>query len=702
MTDQSALRRQPALDGIRAVAVVLVLLFHAGFGWMSGGYLGVSVFFTLSGYLITNLLLDEHDRSGRIVYSRFYSRRLRRLLPASAACLMGIVVLRALGEFRFVGGLRTDLLGAALQVSNWVQLAGSSSYSKLFDSSSAFASPVAHFWSLAIEEQFYLVWPVALLVIVRASRGRPRRLVVALGALTISFAALAPLIAVVWGADAAYWATPARLGELLVGALLAAALRADMLGPATITPPWSTVLTGGCLGCIVALSVVLPSDGGPAFSGWLTPFALLSAGLIVGLQGAGPIRDVLSTRLLVWIGGLSYAVYLFHWPVYLVMREHGWSLTDPVGFTLALGITFALAWLSGRFLEQPIRSASWDPPRVFAGAAVSAFVVVALVSAVPMARGFLQVDRAQLAAAAIQPTGSLVPLRPQRGAGPDDRVVVPPAGTTASSSVPGDEAVPLPSDTIAPPATEPMDPDAAAVASAVLDIPELPQVSRPVRVVVVGDSTALYVGSGLAAWAVAHPDVMQVEIVWSQGFGFLTSGTITSWDAQQYVDRSGQLLAKEIPGTLDRVQADVVVYMVTVDDILDRRWSEAEGVLRPTAPAYAQRLEAAYDGSIGLALDHGAASVVWLIPPVTGSWSTGTELRQRDRQDAQADVIRRVAAGHGATSVVDLDAWFEASGKASDRSVRPDGVHLTEVSGAMLADEFLGPTLVRLAVDGAP
>ncbi len=686
MSETNTLRRQPALDGIRAVAVVLVLLFHAGFRWMSGGYLGVSVFFTLSGYLITDLLLDEHDRTGRIAFSRFYTRRIRRLLPASAACLAGIVVLRALGEFRFVGGLRTDLLGAALQVSNWVQLVGSSSYSKLFDSSSAFASPVAHFWSLAIEEQFYLVWPLALVGLVRAVRGRPRRLVIVLGAVTVVFALLALLIAAVWGADAAYWATPARLGELLVGAVLAAALRADIAVLSSITARWSTVLTAACLGGIVALSVVLPSDRGPAFSGWLTPFALVSAGLILGLQGVGPVHALLSTRGFVWVGGLSYALYLFHWPVYLVLREHGWNLTEPVGLAIALGITVGLAWVSGWVIEKPIRTASWDAPRVFAGAAAITLMVVALVFTVPTARGFLEVDTDQLATSAIQPAGSLVPLRPSGNVdaqtNPSATVPISDAGSTTVTSTPVESADLVP--TSAP------------------EVQRLPEVSRPVRVVVVGDSTALYVGSGLAGWAAEHPDLMQVDIMWSQGFGFLTSGTITSWDAQQYVDRSGELIAKEIPGILDRVDADIVVYMVTVNDVLDRRWTESEGVLRPPDAAYSERLQAAYDGSIGLALDHGASSVVWLIPPVTGSWSTTPELKQRDRQDAQADVIRRAAAASDPASVVDLDAWFEASGKAADRSFRPDGVHMTEESGAALAGEFLGPSLVRIAVEGAP
>ena len=153
---------QPALDGLRAVAVVMVLLFHAGFGWMHGGYFGVSMFFTLSGFLVTSLLLTEADTTGKVSLGRFYARRARRLLPASLLCLVAIVVASALGEFSLVPNLSRQLTGAVLQVYNWVQLSGGSSYTALFASAPALTSPVEHYWSLAIEEQFYLLWPLVL------------------------------------------------------------------------------------------------------------------------------------------------------------------------------------------------------------------------------------------------------------------------------------------------------------------------------------------------------------------------------------------------------------------------------------------------------------------------------------------------------------------------------------------------------------
>ncbi|HRD99921.1 MAG TPA: acyltransferase, partial [Ilumatobacteraceae bacterium] len=146
---------QPALDGVRAVAVAVVLLFHLGLSWMPGGYLGVSVFFTLSGFLITALVVREVEHTGRVSIGAFYTRRLKRLLPASLTCLAAVSVLGAAGVWTGVANLRRDLLGALLQVANWVQLLAGESYTELQSKRAGIISPLDHYWSLAIEEQFY-------------------------------------------------------------------------------------------------------------------------------------------------------------------------------------------------------------------------------------------------------------------------------------------------------------------------------------------------------------------------------------------------------------------------------------------------------------------------------------------------------------------------------------------------------------------
>ena len=179
---------------MRALAVAIVLVFHQG--WLDGGYVGVSVFFTLSGYLITSLALVEHDRTGRLDVRAFYARRVRRLFPASVACLAGVVVLAWSGLFDDVEHLRRDLWAAFAQVYNWVALSSGQTYADLVAGGEGVRSPLDHYWSLAIEEQFYWVWPLAMVLVLRTGR---RRRVLLVGALAVAAAVAAPVIAAVWG-----------------------------------------------------------------------------------------------------------------------------------------------------------------------------------------------------------------------------------------------------------------------------------------------------------------------------------------------------------------------------------------------------------------------------------------------------------------------------------------------------------------------
>ncbi len=169
---------QPALDGVRGVAVALVLLFHGGFSWMSGGYVGVSVFFTLSGFLITGLLMAEHDRDGSISVRSFYVRRLRRLMPASLLCLAAVSVAAAFGEFGGLPNVRRDILAALFQVANWNALANGTSYADLIARTAGQVGPVDHFWSLSVEEQFYWIWPIVAVLGLSWLRRRGRACVV--------------------------------------------------------------------------------------------------------------------------------------------------------------------------------------------------------------------------------------------------------------------------------------------------------------------------------------------------------------------------------------------------------------------------------------------------------------------------------------------------------------------------------------------
>jgi peptidoglycan/LPS O-acetylase OafA/YrhL len=277
---------QPALDGVRGLSIVLVLLFHGGFSWMAGGYVGVSVFFTLSGFLITRLLIREHADHGRINVVRFWGKRIRRLAPASIVCLVGVAVLGAAGAFGDAPTLGRDLVGAVVQLANWFELASDVTYSEqVLD----LQSPLAHYWSLAIEEQFYLLWPLAMVAVLR--RRRPDRVIVGLA---VAAGLAAPIIAAVWGSRAAYWSTPSRIGEILIGAALAAVLDQRHQRP----PRWVALLALPALVTIVWAATQWSSGSGPAYDGLFPLFALASAALILSLQVSSPLRRAMAFRYL--------------------------------------------------------------------------------------------------------------------------------------------------------------------------------------------------------------------------------------------------------------------------------------------------------------------------------------------------------------------------------------------------------------------
>ncbi len=347
---------QPALDGVRAIAVAMVLVFHLDLGFYAGGYLGVSVFFTLSGYLITSLLIRERGRSGRISFSGFYLRRVRRLLPASLFCIGAVAVMASLGAFDRSGDLKPSLFGALFQVQNWVALASDQSYADLFTA----PSPLDHFWSLAIEEQFYWIWPVAVAgiatLLARPGRGSRRDghfvlpMLVLFGITAIS----APITYALWGADAAYFATWTRMAEILAGAVLAAVLADRAAADRAASPRWQSI-GWISLALVLVAGAVLPAGHGLAYQGGLPLFAVCSAGLILGLQAAGPLQRWLSTWPFRQLGRISFGVYLYHWPVFVYLDGTRTGLDRWPLAIIRLAVTFALAIASFHLLERPIR-----------------------------------------------------------------------------------------------------------------------------------------------------------------------------------------------------------------------------------------------------------------------------------------------------------------------------------------------------------
>jgi peptidoglycan/LPS O-acetylase OafA/YrhL/lysophospholipase L1-like esterase len=355
--DRDALGYEPALDGLRAVAVMVVLLFHARFSWMPGGFLGVSSFFTLSGFLITSLMLKEWRDTSSLDVRGFFSRRFRRLLPASWLTMGIVVLMGAAGIWTTdqLRDLRGDIPWALAELVNWHFIFAGRSYGSQF----AAPSPLEHYWSLAVEQQFYLLLPAVVIAVLAMARRRGSRNGVTALAVVLGAMALVSLSLNWWFAresiPRAYFGTDTRLAELAAGALLACVGLSRVRGG---THRKRVVLeVVGLLG--LAVSVVLWSTA-TVGSSWLYPWGLIatsaaSVTLVVAALQRGLTARVLSLAPLVALGRISYGVYLLHWPVFLWLTPSRVGLSQWPLFALRMAVTVAAAVVMFRLIETPVR-----------------------------------------------------------------------------------------------------------------------------------------------------------------------------------------------------------------------------------------------------------------------------------------------------------------------------------------------------------
>ena len=371
----------PGLDGMRALAVVAVMVYHANSDWLPGGFLGVEVFFVISGYLITLLLISERERTYRISLGQFWLRRARRLLPALYVMMALVVTWTALFKRDALGALRGDVVAGVFYVSNWYQIFTGLGYTAAGD-----FAPLRHLWSLAVEEQFYLLWPVVMILLLGRSGTRrvadvSRWLFLGAIAITVLVALLyypGPIADPAVTPDAYWWigdrpiskidtlylSTFTRLGGLMLGSAFAMVWRplAVVRGP---------LRSKGHLFDVVALVAIV-------FLGWLSwnmylatpsgadPFLFRGGLFLVGMatvavlaavthRGASANR-ILGNAVLLWIGTRSYGLYLYHWPIYQMIRGVAGNKLSLLEFVLAMALTAAVTEVSFRLVERPIRA----------------------------------------------------------------------------------------------------------------------------------------------------------------------------------------------------------------------------------------------------------------------------------------------------------------------------------------------------------
>ena len=350
------------IQGLRALAALLVTLFHAK--WVSGGFIGVDIFYVISGFLITGLLIREIERTGTINFKEFYARRFKRLLPTSFFVLAITAVFSwLLIPATMRSSLGRDIIAAGLYVSNYLFAWWQADYQNL----DATPSPVIHYWSLAVEEQFYLLWPLLILLFFVVATKLKKKialtvLVAAVTALSFVFSIYQTETSPIW----AFYSLPTRAWELGLGALL------------VLLPPIKTKKLVGLIGFVFVIASAFIFNETTAFPGLNAVLPVLGTVMLIATINSWPpfLNDVANSRLFQWLGEISYPLYLWHWPLLVLPSTYFARPLAVYERIIAIFATIVLADLTHRFIEEPFRKRKILPTIVFKQSAAITLVSV--------------------------------------------------------------------------------------------------------------------------------------------------------------------------------------------------------------------------------------------------------------------------------------------------------------------------------------
>jgi peptidoglycan/LPS O-acetylase OafA/YrhL len=686
-----------ALDGLRALALVAIVAYHLHYSWADGAFLSVDLFFLLSGFLITTLLLVEWRRGGTIGLRRFWARRARRLLPALLVTLVAVAAFtRTEVDPWLRTSVRNDGLASLTYVANWRFIASDQGYFQTF----AAPSPLRHMWTLAIEEQFYVAWPAVALVALWLGRGRRGLVAVCLAGTALSVVVMArtyrpgdPL--------RAYYGTDSRVHVILAGALLAVLM--SVWQPGEVARGRLARL--GIVAFVAMLVAWATANGTAAayYHGGSLVHAALASLVLTACLHPGPVRAILGVGVLAWVGRLSYGLYLFHWPIIVWLVPNRVPLDGLALDAARVGLTVVAAVASYYLIELPVRERRAPTVVLWARARLRGWTARGWEDGTPRSAGRWNIAPWVTAPAVLVAAVAITASAGGASPPPDYLVGDREAGARLAADSAGaafaDEEFHL-GDPL--PCGPPSDPTRveATEALARLDPVAVPPGTDGRRILVVGDSTmcSLYPGLYAAAAQVGSP----IDIAAVIGCG-VASGEMTTTRGEMITPNSHRcprLVDAAVDAAFARFEPDVVVWMSI--------WEKADLVVggatlvsgTPEADAEIQRR---MDGSLARLTAGGAHVVLLTVPAAAPNDAEGAANTSNAVDDASYvrldGILRAFAARHpDRVTLVDLAARICPTGPPCPAEVegvrmRPDGRHLTPASAADISRWLLPQVL---------